>query len=251
MAWNDERVVRRIAACRVPVVSAVGHEIDSSLADLAADVRAATPSQAAELVVPDVRGRALALRREESRLRSVIARTLSLSRLSLAVARRKLGEPRLIIGQNQVFLDEESEALRRAMVERLRTLSKRQADVDARLTRVHPRSRLLSLRAALGPLTVRLEGAERRALAGARTALAERSVRLDALSPLKVLGRGYALALDGQRRPIFDAAQQRSGDEMTVIVARGSLRARVLEVSLDPPLGVRRESEEESSRDAS
>src|SRR5882724_4672594 len=77
MAFNDERVVRRVARFRVPVVSAVGHEVDYSLTDLAADVRAATPSEAAELVVPETRARAAVLARSHNALlRAARARLL-------------------------------------------------------------------------------------------------------------------------------------------------------------------------------
>ncbi|HEY6463038.1 MAG TPA: exodeoxyribonuclease VII large subunit, partial [Polyangiaceae bacterium] len=104
--FNEEPVVRAVASCRVPVVSAVGHDVDVTLVDFAADARAATPSQAAEMVVPDRRSRAELLRRTQMHLARAMRTRLAEDRVSLVHASRRLGDPRLAIAAHQQSLDE-------------------------------------------------------------------------------------------------------------------------------------------------
>ena len=227
MAFNDERVVRRVARMRVPVVSAVGHEVDFSLTDLAADVRAATPSQAAELVVPETRARRAAWQRADSALsRAVLARILRF-RAELERARARLSDPRFTIAERQQELDELSQALRRRATQ---SVAERRATLEAltrRLYTRHPRAVLAGARADLGPLNVRLASAARRRLSRAEARLASAATRLDGLSPLTILGRGYAIATRADGRAIRSADEVRVGDEIALRLARGTLKTRV------------------------
>jgi exodeoxyribonuclease VII large subunit len=226
-AYNDERVVRRIATVGVPVVSAVGHETDVALTDLVADVRAATPSQAAELVVPDRRARSAALARCRAALDRALYSYLALERSRLARLSAELGDPRFIVALRQQDLDEVLVRLERRFE---RDLSSRRSELGAlrgRLFAEHPRAVLARARVRLGPLSVRLDAAVTRHLERTRARLGDAATRLDGLSPLAVLGRGYAIATDGAGRAVRDARTLAEGDAVSVRVLRGRFAARV------------------------
>jgi exodeoxyribonuclease VII large subunit len=229
-AYNDERVVRRIAALGVPVVSAVGHETDVTLADLVADVRAATPSQAAELVVPDQRARRAALARCRASLDRALYSHLALERSRLARLRAELGDPRLLVAHRQQDLDELFLRLERYVERNLAARRSALSLLDGRLLVRHPRAVVARARARLGPLRVRLDAAELRHLERSRARLGDRAARLDGLSPLAVLARGYAIATQGDGRAVRDAGALVPGDDVSVRVARGRFVARVTDV---------------------
>ena len=233
MAFNDERVVRRIAAVRVPVVSAVGHETDISLADLVADRRAATPSQAAELCVPDAR----AQRERLARCRTALVRTfqnrLHVDRAAVQRKRTRLADPRFVIALRDRELNELERRLRgrlqRALAQRRAALSA----VHARLSTRHPRAVIALGRAELGPMPARLTAAIRLQLGARRAELSRAAARLDALSPLSVLARGYSIVLDAQGRALLDAAKASPGDAIEIRLSAGRLRARVTDTHSD------------------
>jgi exodeoxyribonuclease VII large subunit len=183
-AFNEEPVVRAIASCPVPVVSAVGHEVDVTLADLAADVRAATPTAAAELVVPE---------------RTVLA--------------RQLGEL--------------ESRLRRGIQARVDGLRARLGRGEKRLAGLEPSARLAADRGKLGELEARLEAAARAGVERRRRGFAAAAARLDAMSPLRVLERGYAIARTPEGAVVTDAEQVAPGDALELRLARGALDVRV------------------------
>lgn len=227
MAFNDERVVRRVASMRVPVVSAVGHEVDFSLTDLAADMRAATPSQAAELVVPETRTRSAVLLRAHNALTRALRARLLRYRTEIDRARALLSDPRFTIAERQQELDELSARLQKH-TERLLTQRRLRTELlTRRLYARHPRAVLASARAVLGPLDVRLKNAMNRRLAASAAALSDGAVRLDGLSPLTILGRGYAIATRTDGRALRSASEVVVGDEIRVRLGSGSISAGV------------------------
>jgi exodeoxyribonuclease VII large subunit len=225
-AYNDERLVRAIAAAHMPIVTAVGHETDVCLADLAADARAATPSQAAELLVPDQRERLASL--EHLRMR-----TLRAVRYRLAVARERLtrleaglGQPHRQLLEGSQRIDDLTTRIERTMHNALRA---RRDVLHAGLRRLedqHPRRVLAAARMRLQPFIPRMEATMARRLAARRSELASLAARLDALSPLAVLARGYAIATVAGR-VLRDASEVRPGDRVAVRLASGSIAARV------------------------
>lgn len=257
-AFNEERVARAVAASEVPVVTGVGHGVDETLADLVADLHAATPSNAAERVIPD---RAV-LGHRVDRLRRRLERAMELDigqrRLSLVELERLLSDPRRRLGPLRARQDDAARRLERAWGRRRASLRIRLDELRQRLGQADPRARLARDRARLDALTARLLPAvrgrlERRRLAAdttrerliraargllplRRQRLAGLAARLDALSPLAVLGRGYAIALlDG--RALLDAERATAGQRVEVRLHRGRLEALVDRVEPEPEGG--------------
>jgi exodeoxyribonuclease VII large subunit len=230
MAFNDESVVRRIASLRVPVVSAVGHEVDVSLSDLVADARAATPSQAAELVVPDAEARRVALRRCAAALeRGMRARLFGL-RAHVDRRRARLGDPRLVVAERQRDLDELAARLFRRTERALKRRTQYAAQLHSRLFANHPRSVIEKQRARVLPLGARLFGAIRLSLGQSEQQLGAQAARLHALSPLAVLGRGYAIALAPDGRVLRRAVEAAVGDVLSVRLGEGAIDVQVTRV---------------------
>lgn len=227
LAFSDERVVRRVAAVGVPVVSAVGHEVDTSLTDWVADVRAATPSQAAELVVPDTSEREASV----ARLARAIARAMHARLLEdahlLQGLRSKVSDPRFLIAEKQQYVDDLRVRLERRLE---RDVSKRRASVESlrgRLTARHPSTVIAESRSELGPLSARLGALAELRIEKAHGALGEVASRLHALSPLSVLSRGYAIATRADGRAVRTSADVRVGDDISVRVHEGTIAATV------------------------
>jgi exodeoxyribonuclease VII large subunit len=227
MAFNDERVVRRVATVRVPVVSAVGHEIDTTLTDAVADVRAATPSQAAEMVVPDHASRAEAVRRFEAALGRAIRSRLLEDAHVVARLRAQLSDPRFLIAERQQYLDELTLRAERRVGREIGKSRARIESLRARLSARHPRTVVARSKAELGPLSARLSGAMEVRLRREGGALGALATELDALSPLAVLSRGYAIATRADGRAVLAGSDVNAGDEILVRVHRGRLKATV------------------------
>ena len=227
-AYNDERVVRAIAAARKPVVCAIGHEIDTSLAELAADHRAATPSQAAELLVAVARQRHSTLEHLSVRLLRATRLALSSRRERIAHAASRLGEPRRTLLEQAQRFDELSARLERAARRRLNDWRARFQGQQQGLQRQHPRQVLATARLRLSPLEPRLRTAMGDRLGQLGRQLEATQGRLEALSPLAVLSRGYAIATATDGRVVQDAASLREGERIGIRLHRGSLEAAVL-----------------------
>lgn len=228
-AFNDEQLARAIRAAAVPVVSGVGHEIDFTIADFAADARAPTPSAAAELVVPDRAALLAALERTHQRLGLSVRRELQALAARLAGTDRRLGlaHPGMRLQQQMQRLDDLWQRLAGAVRGSLHHARSRMSDSGARLTRCSPVKLLQAQRELHQRLGTRLEraAAERLARAQHRLDLAGRA--LGAVSPLATLTRGFAIVTGPTGALLTDAAAVRVGDEIEARLARGTLSARV------------------------
>jgi exodeoxyribonuclease VII large subunit len=227
MVFNEEAVVRRVASCRVPVVSAVGHEVDVTLTDMAADARAATPSQAAEMVVADARAQRHALVQLHARLMRSMRSHIGENRSTLRQLSASFAHFRLTLAEHEQKMDDLSQRLGQAM---MRMQTKRRTDIERlhrRLAARHPRAVIAASRAALGPLEVRLAGAARVRIDALRARLSDRRARLGAMSPLAVLARGYAIATTAEGRAVRAASEVKPGQDLSIRVHRGAFSAKV------------------------
>jgi exodeoxyribonuclease VII large subunit len=233
-AFNDEVVVRAIAGCPVPVISAVGHEVDVTLADLAADARAATPTAAGEMAVPDRAALGDELRVLERRLAREARVVLGDLGQRLQRLRARLPDPIRRLERERQRIDERLAAGARAVENGIDARRRRLAEGERRLAALHPRARLSADRAQLEALATRARRAVERVVGERRQSFERGTARLDAMSPLKVLERGYALARTEAGEVVTRASSVAVGDALSVRVAHGELGVRVERKDHDP-----------------
>ena len=228
-AFNEEVVARAICGCPVPTVSAVGHEVDFTIADFCADVRAPTPTAAAELIarVKDELSADLAQRR--ARLSRAVRAQLERGRAQLDKLRSRVADPRRLIGDRKLRLDRARQRVEDALHEALAARRQALHGIRERLQDQHPRERLHRLEREVARLEQKLEALAGRALAARRHRYEGLTARLDALSPLKVLARGYAVAFDPRGHALLAASQVRPGERVRVRLHEGELSAEVIE----------------------
>ncbi|GAC1451826.1 MAG: exodeoxyribonuclease VII large subunit [Steroidobacteraceae bacterium] len=228
-AFNDERVARAIHACVVPLVCGVGHEVDVTIADFVADVRAPTPSGAAELVAPDGAAWLQSVARTAQRLHAAMRRELQVSaaRFAAATHRLHLAHPGVRLVQQMQRLDDLAQRLAGAVRSNLQRDRLHLTDVRGRLLRSSPRHRVEEFLARERSAGARLDQALKAYLARAshRIALAQRG--LHAVSPLATLTRGFAIVTRADGTVLTDAAAVGVDDEIQARLARGTLAARV------------------------
>lgn len=234
-AFNEEIVARAIYASEVPVISAVGHEIDFTIADLVADLRAPTPSAAAELVVQrqeELRGNLAHLGR---RLVLQMQTRLAAHRDRLGLTCRRLPDLRRRLGDLRLRLDDRGEHLVRLARGRLSQEYQRLRLDHTRLSLNSPRRLLEARRQLLDHHARDLRQQLQRRLAAHRQRCAHLEAHLQALNPQAILARGYAVVTTvPEHRIVRDAAQVAVGTEVGVRLARGSLECRVQAVSRKP-----------------
>jgi len=230
--FNEEIVARAVYACRIPLVSAVGHEIDFVISDFAADQRTATPSAGAELLSPDQNELASRVRQLESRLQARTRQRLRSCRDQLGWLVRRISQthPGRQLQQQAQRLDDLEARLGRAW-ELLG--SRQQARLDAirgRLAQCSPQQKLQRLANQAPQLAQRLEYCINTQLAYRREKLAILSRALDTISPLATLQRGYSITLRQTDGSVVHSAQQvRSGDTLKTQLARGCILSKVTE----------------------
>lgn len=227
--FNDEALVREVAACRVPVVSAVGHEVDITLTDFAADMRAATPSQAAEMVVPNRAARGdLLHERTRALIRAMRAR-LGEDEIVLHRLSQKMADPRLLLLHAQQLLDEHKSSIVREMDRHLRERGDITAALRTRLAHRHPATVIAKERAEMVRLSNALGRRMHARLSAEVSTSRSLAARLDAMSPLKVLSRGYAIVTRNDGSAVRKANDVKRGERVAIRVERGTIAADVVD----------------------
>jgi len=232
--FNEEIVARAIAAMSLPVIAGVGHETDFTIADFVADVRAPTPSQAAELAVPVQAEIERALGSLAVRLGRIVRRTLTDWTRHLETLDHRLARthPRTSIQLRQQRLDELEMRMLRAVAQRREAAQRRLDGIAGRLARVSPALRVAKASEALARARGQLQQAIRHRLErlAGRLALTERG--LNGLSPLATLDRGYAIVTRaGDGAAVTSSAAVEPGSDVDIRVARGRIRANVTDTS--------------------
>ncbi|WP_394561278.1 exodeoxyribonuclease VII large subunit [Aquipseudomonas alcaligenes] len=232
--FNEEAVARAVAACVTPVVSAVGHETDVSISDFVADVRAPTPSAAAELLAPDSSDLQRRLDGLTRRLALSLQSRLSREQLRLEGLTRRLRHPGERLRQQAQRLDDLDMRLRRAFAQQATSRHERLARLDGRLHAQHPGRALALLRQRLDSLGERLPRAIELQLRQQRQQLAALGQQLHIVSPLATLGRGYSILLDERGQAIRNASQTHPGQRLKARLGEGELEVRVEDNHLTP-----------------
>lgn len=233
-AFNDEALARTIAACPVPVISAVGHEVDFSIADFVADVRAATPSNAAELVVDRHDAFRMRIDRAGERLRASMRRSIDFRRQRVLRVSARLDSWPTGVVLRQRDCQEFVLRMRHALLDRVARSTQRFESLRRRLEARDVRRVAAGWQVRLLQTDARLRQAVLARRHGADMRSRELAARLHALSPLAVLGRGYAVCWDGTRTTIIRSARAvQLGDDVRVTVAEGELRCQVTETTLE------------------
>lgn len=225
-AFNDERLARAIAACPVPVISAVGHEVDFTIADFVADLRAPTPSAAAEMVVSRREELCSMIDRQADRLRHVARAGLDRRRASVhrLTSARGLASFPARLAMKSRHVSELTHTLARSSRASLQRRDRQQQALRQRLDALAPGRRMQALLMAVSSATERLLAAAERTRHRHDAGFRALAGRLENLSPLGVLARGYALCWDDARtRLVREASAVSPGDRVRVTLGKGEL----------------------------
>ena len=228
--FNEEAVARAIAACRIPTVSAVGHEVDVTIADFVADLRAPTPSAAAEKISPDQSDWLKQLREREFRLANTIGLALKRLGTQLGHLSARLRDPRRELLEKAQRMDELEMRLQKAIRQRLTVVGVKNDHLRQRLVMQSPRRQLLDSQGALQRVSERLVSVIQQDLKQRRDDLEHAAQTLNVVSPLATLGRGYAIARDNSGNILRDTSNVHPGDTISARVARGEITAKVTSV---------------------
>jgi exodeoxyribonuclease VII large subunit len=228
-AFNSERVARAIASSSLPVVSAVGHETDFTIADFVADLRAPTPSAAAELITEAQHKIAEHLAEQSHRLERAARFQLlqARQRLTRLLVSRTEGRINSLQRRLEQRLDDFSLRLEAAANSQLRLNQRNVADLAAAVLRHDPRQQLGVARERLAACRTRLDRTLERRLHESAARFSALDARLHSLSPLAVLDRGYALVLDAAGGLVRSTNQIAAGDKVTTRLADGAFTSRV------------------------
>lgn len=228
-AFNDEKVARAVFESEIPVVCGVGHEIDVTIADWVADLRAPTPSAAAEMLTPDISELSELFLSFANRLHHTARSLLSRSKEKLQWLNGRLGQqhPGQQLQQKTQRVDELEQRLALCLSRTIEKQTLRYQNMDARLFRANPKRLIQQLEQTQQGLSQRLTAATQNLVQQFRHRLTLASRSLNQVSPLATLDRGYAIVLDDRDRVIQDEKQVQPGDTIRARLAKGEVQAIV------------------------
>jgi len=229
-AFNEESVARAIFASELPIVSAVGHEIDFTIADFVADLRAPTPSAAAELLSPDQEEYLQGFNGYILTLQSLIMQRVGACNQQLQWLLKRLKHPGRRLQEHAQTLDMLEGRLLRATQNRLREVHNKVHRLSSALLLHSPASRMRHYRLQQQSLNARLQRALQQTLKNRQTQLLNFSRGLENVSPLQTLNRGYSISYDKHGKVLRSSAQLSSGAEMTTILQHGKIISTVKEI---------------------
>ena len=231
-AFNEEAVARAVYRSRIPVISAVGHETDWTICDFVADLRAPTPSAAAEMVIGssvELRGRIEAL---SHRLVTVAENRLAALASRVDGLRRSLHDPGTMLGHLSQRVDDLTGRLERALENAASSSRAQYETLQAGLMHNNPTGRVQSLRQRISLLSLQSERRVTERIEACKQAFGNSAARLDVLSPLQTLARGYAIALAADGTVVTEAAQLTTGDLLRLNLHSGRASCRVEELEI-------------------
>ncbi|TMP19582.1 exodeoxyribonuclease VII large subunit [Pseudoalteromonas sp. S2893] len=228
--FNHEQLARAIYQSELPIVSAVGHEIDTTISDYVADVRAATPSAAAELVSPNTQELHSKVIELINRLNNAFKHDMADKRALATQLQHRLNlcHPRNQLNQKAQRLDELTIALQQGMRNRLYQQERTLNNLTPRLMRQSPDKKLSQASHQLMQIQTRLEQAMQHKLQHAQNSLALQASRLDSVSPLNVLARGYSITKTPQGKVVKSVDHIKAGDVLITELADGAIKSTVL-----------------------
>lgn len=226
-AFNDEALARAIAACPIPVISAVGHETDFTIADFVADKRAPTPSAAAEIAVPILADLRDELRTLEGRLSRALLSEVRHRRLVLERMIARISTPKRLLDDRYLALDDYVHRAQTALQSVLRRQYQGLQSLENRFYRAHPKRRIADQRAHLMGLANRMTHLGFQLINQRRNEVNALESKLTALSPLAVLERGYCLTRDENGHILSSHQGLENGDRVTITLRTGDLEATI------------------------
>ena len=236
-AFNDEDLARLIYGCKIPVVSGIGHEIDFTIADFVADVRAPTPSAAAEVTTPDIAKLSKRVNDAEMALLVLAKRQVGSCKIKLEAFKQRLQmqSPAILIENRYQKLDYLQQKLFSAVNGRITACRHKLEIKRSDLQRLSPQSALRQKNTALESFKKRLSTAAEKSYSANREKLALLSARLEGVSPLRTLQRGYSLALKEDGSVISNEKTVSPGEKINIRLSKGALTCKILnkEISHD------------------
>ncbi|HEX7859014.1 MAG TPA: exodeoxyribonuclease VII large subunit [Verrucomicrobiae bacterium] len=228
-AFNEEIVARAIYSSKLPVISGVGHEIDFTISDFVADVRAATPTAAAEIITEGVFAARPYIAQIGEQVRHILVDALAAKReeLSSAVQRLQRLHPKRRLREQAQRLDELHASINRCVRTHLRQKQSAFKNTENRLARLHPETGLARWREALTRLSAKLCAHGKAKAAEKRHRFSNATARLALLSPEQTLRRGYSITTDSNGKVLRNTATLKPGDELRTRLADGEITSRI------------------------
>ncbi len=227
--FNTEIVARAIAASRIPIVSAVGHETDHTIADMAADVRAPTPSAAAEIVVPLKEDLVMRCDEMTDRLVNALRRCIDDARRMLAHIQKGLVDPRAELVRRQRQIDEFDNRLRRALLGQMAIKRYQVEIIQQSISSINPADKIINNKVKLENIDLQARVSIQSILERLRARVQELTSKLGALNPEAILKRGYSITREPESGKIITSARAvHVGQEVEVVLARGALAVKTI-----------------------